>query len=57
MPKVSVILKVGLALIPSFLVAACSTHARRIDCDGPLVPINVPAAVKSPAAQQSDAPR
>jgi hypothetical protein len=43
---------VGLAILASAFLAGCSsTQARRVDCDGPLVPINATAptaAVASP---------
>lgn len=36
---------VGLAILFAMLMSACSTQARRVDCDGRLEPINQPAAI------------
>jgi hypothetical protein len=48
---------IGLALV--LLTVACSHRALRVGCDGPLRPINAPAAVASasPAAMPSSAPQ
>lgn len=45
--------RVGLAVL-AVLAAGCSTQARKVDCDGPLRPINVPApsaVVPEPAVE------
>ena len=55
MPKMTLITKVGLALLSTFLVCACSTQAHRVDCDGPLVPINAPVlSLNLPTPQSND---
>ena len=51
----TLITKVGLALLSTFLVCACSTQAHRVDCDGPLVPINAPVLSPNlPTSQSND---
>ena len=35
------------------LLAACSHHALRVDCDGPLRPINTPAPVAAATSTDS----
>jgi uncharacterized protein YcfL len=50
MPKAMAMRTVGLVMLASVFVAGCSsTQARRVDCDGPLVPINVAAPTASTA--------
>ena len=39
-----------LAAVMAGLMAGCSTQARRVDCEGRLRPINVPAPVAAPSA-------
>lgn len=34
------------------LTAACSTHPKRVDCEGHLQPINTPAPMKSSTVAQ-----
>jgi hypothetical protein len=42
---------VGLVMLASVFVAGCSTtQARRVDCDGPLAPINATAPTASAAS-------
>ena len=51
----TLITKVGLALLLTLLVSACSTQAHRVDCDGPLVPINAPVLSPNlPTSQSND---
>jgi hypothetical protein len=41
----------GLACV--LLISACSHHARRVDCDGPLRPINTPTPVAAATSADS----
>jgi hypothetical protein len=44
--------KARFAVLLSLFVSGCSTGARRVDCDEPLVPINVPVPASTAAAAQ-----
>lgn len=50
-------LRVGLVIAFAGIAAACSTQARRVDCDGRLEPINQPAPkVKGAPTHEPAAP-
>ena len=50
MPRIKATVALVLAAVTAGLMAGCSTQARRVDCDGRLRLINVPAPVAAPAA-------
>jgi hypothetical protein len=39
--------QVSLVMLLLVLVAACSSHPKRVDCEGRLLPVNTPAPMKS----------
>lgn len=49
MPSLKVPTCCLLVALAATLLAGCRTQARRVDCDGSLRPINVPAPVSVPA--------
>ncbi len=50
MPGIKARWAIVVVAVMAGFVAGCSTQARRVDCDGRLRPINVPAPVSEPAA-------
>jgi hypothetical protein len=41
-----------LVTLLSILIAACSAHPKRVDCEGRLKAINAPASMKAPGVAQ-----
>ena len=46
----------GLIAVLGLSVAACTSGARRVDCDKHLIPINPPAPIASAAARTPSVP-
>ena len=50
MPRIKATVALVFSAVMAGLMGGCSTQARRVDCDGRLRPINVPAPLAAPAA-------